>query len=455
MKKVGIIGTGYVGLTHGTMLAEKGNYVICCDHDNEKIDKIQKGIMPLYEPGLSELVKKNCYEGRLSFTTITKECVENSDFIFICVNTPPKQTMSGMRKADLSYVEKVAKEIAQNMNGYKIVIDKSTVPIKTGEKVYETISKSEPEYEFDVVSNPEFLREGKAVTDTLNPDRIVIGVMRDENGNLAERPLKAMRELYSNFNTTMLETDIWSAELIKLASNAYLANQISFINKISEICALTGADVKEVARGMRLDKRIGQHAFLDAGVGFGGSCFPKDIESLCNIQMENKLDPNFFQQILEVNQTQKDFFLNIIEEGLWTIKDKEITVLGLSFKQDTDDMREAPSIRIINKLCEEGAKIRVYDPKAIEEAKKHFKEKVTYSKNLYEAVERADAIILLTEWEEFKNMNLEKIKELMNKPSYIFDGRNIFEPKEMGRKGFYYHSIGRQHAKPERENNKK
>jgi UDPglucose 6-dehydrogenase len=451
MANVGVIGTGYVGLTHGTVLAEKGNYVICYDIDREKIQKLHNGKMPIYEPGLEGLVRKNRQEQRLEFTTSTKFCIHESDILFICVNTPPKLTTGGLREADLSYVENAAREIAKNMNRYKVVVDKSTVPIKTGEKVYETLKKFNPAYEFDVVSNPEFLREGKAVEDSLNPDRIVIGVMLDKDGSLLQKPIAAMRELYKNFDTNIVETDIWSAELIKLASNAYLANQISFINKIAQLCTATGADVNEVAKGMRLDKRIGQHSFLNAGIGFGGSCFPKDIESLYNILMQEQINPELLKQILEVNKAQKYHFLKMIEDGLWTIRDKKIAALGLAFKPDTDDMREAPSIEIIKKLYDEGAKVSVYDPKAMQQAISHFTDKVKYTNSLEEAVKGADAIVLMTEWDQFKKMDLTKIKGLMNVPAHFFDGRNVFDQKMMSNLGFYYYSIGRPHIEPRKE----
>lgn len=450
MKRVGVIGTGYVGLTHGTILAEKGNNVICYDKNSEKIIKLNKGIIPIYEPGLEELVTKNFNEKRLTFTEDTAYCIKNSDIIFICVNTPPKQSSGGLRKVDLSYVEQAAKDISTHINKYKLVVDKSTVPVRTGEKICETLKKSNLSYElFDIASNPEFLREGKAVEDSLNPDRIVIGVLRDENGNLLQKPLRIMKELYHNFGTQTVETDIWSAEMIKLACNAYLANQISFINKIAELCAKTGANVNEVSNGMKLDKRIGKNAFLNAGVGFGGSCFPKDIENLYTIMVEEQINPELLKQVLEVNQAQKYYFTKIIEEGLWTIKGKTIAILGLAFKPNTDDMREAPSIPITNRLYEEGAKIKVYDPKAMENAKEHLKERVMYCKNLEEAAEGADAIALITEWDEFKKMELQKIRSMMNTPAHFFDGRNVFDPKEMSKKGFYYYSIGRPHIKPD------
>ncbi len=454
MKNVGVIGTGYVGLTHGTILAEKGNRVICYDIDEQKIEQLEKGQMPIYEPGLEELVTNN-YKKRLEFTSDPLYCIDNSEILFICVNTPPKQETGWFRKADLSYVENAARMIAQTMKDYKVIVDKSTVPILTGEKVCETMIKSRTLYEFDVVSNPEFLREGKAVEDSLNPDRIVIGVMKDNKKRLLKRPLRKMRELYHNFDTKILETDIWSAELIKLASNAYLAGGVSFINLIAGLCGATGADVTQVSEGMRLDKRIGRYAFLDAGLGFGGSCFQKDIENIYNIFIEKNINAELFKQILEVNKAQREYFVRIIEKGLWTLKNKKIAALGLSFKPDTDDMREAPSIDIINKLVQEGARVNVYDPKAMENAKKHFKDTVTYCKNLEETVKGADAIVLMTEWQEFKKMNMKKIKRMMNEPAHFFDGRNVFEPEKMSRLGFYYYSIGRSHIEPENKKNEK
>lgn len=452
MKKVGVIGTGYVGLTHGVILAEKGNSVICYDIDPEKISRLQRFDIPIYEPGIKELVKKNCEEKRLEFTSDMDYCISSSDIIFVCVNTPPKRYYEGVfRRADLSFVENVARTIAQTMKSYKVIVSKSTVPVMTGKKIYETISKFNNSLDFDVVSNPEFLREGSAVKDSLNPDRIVIGVMKDSSENLLERPLKIMKELYSNFNAKIVETDLWSAELDKLLSNTYLSLQISFINKAAELCSATGADVSKIAESMKLDKRIGPFAFLRAGIGYGGSCFPKDIENLGTLLNDYHIDPSLFEQVIKINKGQRDGFIKLMECGLWTLKGKSIAVLGLSFKPDTGDMREAPSIDIVRALCDEGAIVRVYDPEALSEAGNHFGNSVSYCKSVEEAVYGADAIALLTEWDEFKTMDLQNVKSLMKEPSHFFDGRNVFDPSFMSGIGFYYYSIGRPYIKPVRE----
>ena len=428
--KIAVIGTGYVGLTSGTCLAELGNDVICVDIDKEKIDKLNNGKIPIYEPGLKELVERNAKENRLKFTTDIKEAIKSSEIIFICVGTPPKNN----GEADLSYVEGVAKEIAEHMESYKVIVEKSTVPVETGEKVAETIKlNNKHKVEFDVVSNPEFLREGSAVNDTFNPDRIVIGAN-------SEKAVNIMKKLYEPIKAPLIVTDIRSAEIIKHASNSFLATKISFINAIANICEKTGADIEKIAEGVGYDKRIGK-AFLNAGIGYGGFCFPKDSAAFIRIAEKYGYDFKLLKDVQEINEKQKEFFIKKIEKALWNLKDKKIGILGLAFKSNTDDMRFAPSIDIINHLQEEGAKIKAYDPEAIENSKKLLKD-IEYCKDPYEAAENAEALLILTEWNEFKELDLDKIKNLM-KNKLVIDGRNIYNPEEMKKLGFKYISIGR------------
>ena len=428
--KIGVIGTGYVGLTSGTCLAELGNDVICVDIDKEKIDKLNNGKIPIYEPGLKELVERNTKENRLKFTTDIKEAIKSSEIIFICVGTPPKNN----GEADLSYVEDVAREIAEHMESYKVIVEKSTVPVETGEKVAETIKLNNThDVEFDVVSNPEFLREGSAVNDTFNPDRIVIGAN-------SEKAVEIMKKLYEPIKAPLIVTDIRSAEIIKHASNSFLATKISFINAIANICEKTGADIEKIAEGMGYDKRIGK-SFLNAGIGYGGFCFPKDSAAFIRIAEKYGYDFKLLKDVQEINEKQKEFFIKKIEKAMWNLKDKKIGVLGLAFKSNTDDMRFAPSIDIINHLQEEGAKIKAYDPEAMENSKKLLKD-IEYCKDPYEAAENAEALLILTEWNEFKELDLDKIKNLM-KTKLIIDGRNIYNPEEMKKLDFKYISIGR------------
>lgn len=426
---IAIIGSGYVGLTSGTCFAELGNDVICVDIDEEKIEKLSKGEIPIYEPGLKELVERNIKENRLSFTTDLKDAIKNAEIIFICVGTPPKDN----GEADLSYVENVAREIAEHMESYKVIVEKSTVPVETGEKVAETIKQNNRHnVEFDVVSNPEFLREGSAIEDTFNPDRIVIGAN-------SEKAVNIMKKLYAPIKVPLIITDIRSAEIIKHASNSFLATKISFINAIANICELTGADIEKVAEGMGYDKRIGRH-FLNAGLGYGGFCFPKDAAAFIRIADKYGYDFKLMKAVQEINEKQKEFFIKKIEKELWNLKDKKIGVLGLAFKPNTDDIRFAPSIDIINYLQKEGAKIKAYDPEAMEKAKKLLE--IEYCKDPYEAAKDIDVLLILTEWNEFKELDLEKIKNLM-KNNLIVDGRNIYNPEEMKKLGFNYISIGR------------
>ncbi len=429
--KTAVIGAGYVGLVTGACLAELGHKVVCIDSNKAKIAALKAGKIPIYEPGLDKLIVKNRARRRLTFATSIKSAVENSEIIFIAVNTPPRLDGS----ADLSYVAGVAHEIAVLMKDYKIIVDKSTVPVRTGEKVAETIKRySKKNMDFDVVSNPEFLREGSAIHDAMNPDRIVIGVTSSKS---AEK----MKELYKKLKAPVIITDIKSAELIKHASNAFLALKISFVNAIANICEKSGANVEEVALGMGLDRRIGR-TFLNAGIGYGGSCFPKDVSAFIKIAEDLGYHFSLLKEVEEINNRQKVFFVKKIIDALWVVKNKTIAVMGLSFKPDTDDMRNAPSIDIINMLRKEGAEIRVYDPRAMKTARDILKG-VTFCKNPYHAAQGCDAIVILTEWDEFKNLNLKKIKKLLSHP-IIIDGRNIFEPLKMIEEGFIYKSVGRE-----------
>jgi UDPglucose 6-dehydrogenase len=428
--KLAIIGTGYVGLVTGTCFAEVGHQVICVDCDAAKVERLRAGGMPIYEPGLEELVKKNVAAGRLSFTDSTKDGVSKSDVIFIAVPTPPMPDGS----VDLSFMEGVSRDIAACMTSYKIVVDKSTVPVKTGEKVSETIKRyCKAKVEFDVVSNPEFLREGFAVDDFMHPDRVVVGV-------LSQRPAAAMRELYAPFNAPIIITDINSAELIKHAANSFLALKISYINAISAICEASGANVVEVANGIGMDPRVGRR-FLDAGIGFGGSCFPKDLSAFIRISEQMGYDFSLLKEVQRINTAQMDRFVKKIEETLWVIKGKKIGVLGLAFKQNTDDIRMSPAIDLCQRLLKEGATLRVHDPKAMEKAAAVLKD-VTYVDDMNAVADGCDALIVATEWPEFKQLDLERARKALTHP-ILFDGRNLFDPEEMERLGFIYKSVGR------------
>lgn len=427
---IGMIGTGYVGLTSGACLAHIGHNVICVDNDEAKIRTLLKGEIPFYEPKLDQIVTENVKNGRLKFTTKISEAVKASTVLFIAVGTPPKDT----GEPDLSFVENVAKEIGEAMTDYKIIVEKSTVPVKTGEWVYETITRyNKKNIPFDVASNPEFLREGSAVGDFLEPDRVVVGVE-------SEKAERIMRDIYEPIKGPILITDIKSAELIKHASNAFLSTKISFINAISIICELSGASVEKVAEGMGLDKRIGP-SFLQAGVGYGGFCFPKDIMAFIRIAQELGYDYRLLKEVERINEEQKDRFVKKIEGLLWNLREKTIGVLGLAFKPNTDDMRFAPSIDIIAKLTAAGAKIKAYDPHAMENAKKVITN-IEYCNDPYQVVKDCDALAIVTEWEEFKKLDLAKIKSLLKLP-IVIDGRNIYDPKTMEKMGFIYRSIGR------------
>jgi UDPglucose 6-dehydrogenase len=428
--KLTIIGTGYVGLVSGACFAEVGHQVICVDNDPAKVKVLQGGGIPIYEPGLDELVKKNVAAGRLIFTTSTADGVQNSDVIFIAVPTPPLDDGA----VDLSFIEKVAREIAAAMTSYKIVVDKSTVPVKTGDKVAETIKRyCKARVDFDVVSNPEFLREGFAVEDLMKPDRIVIGVR-------SQRPVAAMKEIFEPFKAPVIVTDINSAELIKHASNSFLALKISYINAISVLCEATGANVQDVANGMGMDARIGRR-FLHPSLGFGGSCFPKDLSAFIKIAEQVGFSFNLLKEVQKINAEQMDRFVKKIVDTLWVLKDKTIGVLGLAFKQNTDDVRMSPAIDLCQRLQKEGASLRVHDPQAMEKAKALLKA-VTYVDDMNAVAEGCDALVIATEWDEFKKLDLERVRKSLSHP-IVFDGRNLFDPAEMERLGFIYKSIGR------------
>jgi UDPglucose 6-dehydrogenase len=428
--KVAIIGTGYVGLVTGTCFAEVGHSVICVDCDAEKVKLLQEGGMPIYEPGLEELIQKNVAAGRLRFTISTREGVEQSDIVFIAVPTPPLADGS----VDLSFMEGVARDIAATMSGYKIVVDKSTVPVKTGDKVAETIRRyGKAKVEFDVVSNPEFLREGFAVEDFLKPDRVVIGVR-------SQRPVAAMKEVYAPFNAPIIVTDINSAELIKHAANSFLALKISYINAVSVLCEASNANVQEVANGMGMDARIGRR-FLDASLGFGGSCFPKDLSAFIKISEQLGYDFRLLKEVQRINAEQMDRFFKKIVDTLWVLKEKKIGVLGLAFKQNTDDVRMSPAVEICQRLHKEGAVLRVHDPEAMEKAKTVL-QNVTYVPEMNTVADGCDGLVIATEWPQFKKLDLERARKTMTHP-IMFDGRNLFDPQEMERLGFIYKSIGR------------
>lgn len=431
--KVCVIGTGYVGLVAGTCFAEYGNDVVCVDKDEKKIENLKKGIIPIYEPGLSELVIKNTKENRLSFTTSIQEGVEKSEFIFIAVGTPTKEDGS----ADLSMVYGVAKEIGRSMNGYKIIVDKSTVPVGTGDEVHRIIQET-TQHPFDVVSNPEFLKEGAAIEDFMRPERVIIG------GD-SPTALEKMEELYRPFvlnGNPILKMSLRSAELSKYACNAFLATKISFANEIANLCDAVGANYEDVRKGMGTDSRIGMQ-FLYAGLGYGGSCFPKDVKALLKTSIDYGSPMKILQAVEEVNDYQKIRLLKKIFEHYKTenLENKVFGIWGLAFKPGTDDMREAPSIPLIQELLKRKAKVQAFDPVATETAKMIFANRIQYKENPYDALEGADALILVTEWREFREPDFMRIKKLL-KESVIFDGRNQYKPSMMKALGFQYYSIG-------------
>ncbi len=429
-----VIGTGYVGLVTGCVFSDLGNDVICVDNNLDKIAMLERGEMPIYEPGLEEMVKRNVEDRRLTFTSDLSHAVEQSDVVFICVGTPPKENGD----PDMSYVEDVAQGIARALNRYKVIVNKSTVPVGTGNMVREIIETNRRRnVDFDVVSNPEFLREGSAIKDTLEPDRIVIG---------APNQVVAMKilELYAPLERPMVITDVASAEMIKYASNAFLATKISFANSIANICDGCGADVIQVIKGMGMDSRIGS-AFLNAGLGYGGSCFPKDSSALVRTAEKYDVDFKLLKAVIELNKDQPIRFINRLRAALGgDFKDKTVGILGLAFKPNTDDMRDAKSVEIIGKLLAEGAEVKAYDPIAMDNTYQIFPQ-ICYGKNAYEVAEDADVLVIVTEWNEFKLLNMERIKGAMKNP-LIFDGRNIYDPVKLRRLGFEYHCIGRTRA---------
>ena len=430
--KITVIGTGYVGLVAGACLADMGNDVICIDNNKDKLIQLKNGIIPIYEPGLDELVKYNVSENRLIFSDDLDSAVKQSEVCFIAVGTPQDEDGS----ADLKYVFEVAKSIAKSMNGYKVIVDKSTVPVGTAEKVANLI-KSITEQPFDVVSNPEFLKQGNAVEDFLHPDRVIIGSNSD-------RATKIMQEIYSPFFRTgnrVIVMDVKSAEMTKYAANSFLATKISFMNEIANLCEKVGADAEMVRVGITTDSRIG-NKFLFPGLGYGGSCFPKDVKALVNTGKEFSCEMNIIKAADETNKKQRKFFIDkIVAKYGKNLSDKVFAVWGLAFKPRTNDMREAPAITIINALLEMGAKVKAYDPKAIESAKYYFADKIEYSQNAYNALDGADCLLLLTEWNEFRRPDFEKVKNLLKEP-VIFDGRNQYLSSRLEDKGFEYYRIG-------------
>ena len=428
--KVSVIGSGYVGLVTGVALAELGHSVICMDVDESKIAEIKKGNIPIYEPGLGELLLKNKAEGRLKFSSSLKEAVDHGLIIFIAVGTPPKS--SG--EADLSYVENVAREIAINMDSYRLIVEKSTVPVETGERVRQAMQLYiKGDIDFDVASNPEFLREGSAVDDFLHPDRIVVGVDSSKARDL-------LFCLYSPLAAPLIVTDIKSAELIKHASNSFLALKISFINAVSRISEMVGADVDKIAEGMGMDERIGKR-FLNAGIGYGGSCFPKDVDAFIHMSEVLGYDFKLLKEVRKINEEQRQIVLKKIKEGLWILKDKKIVLWGASFKPGTDDLRGAPAIDIIEALLKEDAKVTVVDPQALDKLKDIFKDKINYEVDKYKAAKDADCILLTTEWADFKDVDFKQLKDIM-RLAFIVDGRNLYKHSELDSHGFLYLPFG-------------
>ena len=430
---IGIIGAGYVGLVTGACFAEFGLFVTCVDKDEKRISSLKKGMIPFYEPGLDELVKRNIKQGRLRFTTTIAKAVDSSLVIFIAVGTPRR----GDGSADLKYVEEVAGEIAKHIDGYKVIVTKSTVPVGTGKKIREIISKNlKGQTDFDIVSNPEFLREGSAIEDFMRPNRVVIGAN-------SPQAIAIMQDLYKPLyliEAPFVITDIATAELIKYASNSFLATKISFINEIANLCEKVGADVHMVAKGMGLDQRIGPK-FLHPGPGYGGSCLPKDTNALLRIAEEQGVELGIIDAAVKVNERQKGLMVRKIKEAMGVLKGKTIAVLGLSFKPNTDDTRDAPSLYIIHDLVKENVNIRAYDPVCTKEENKALP-KMKYCKDSYDAAKGADALVIMTEWNEFRNLELDKIRRLLKGP-YFFDLRNIYEPQRMKEKGFHYYCVGR------------
>jgi UDPglucose 6-dehydrogenase len=430
MRRICVIGVGYVGLVTGTCFADLGHQVTCIDVDESKIEKLRNGIMPIYEPGLEEMVRRNALMGRLGFTASHEEALAGAEFAFIAVGTP--QGSGG--EADLKYVRSAAQSIGEAMDHSLIIINKSTVPIGTGDWVADIVRRHQQQpVTFSVVSNPEFLREGSAINDFMYPDRIVLG-------SLDPDAAAQVAQLYLSLRAPIMITDLRTAEMIKYASNAFLATRISFINEISSICEALGADVKEVAVGMGYDKRIGRH-FLDAGIGYGGSCFPKDVEALAHMAAVHGCHPQLLRAVMDINRDQRRQVIHKLRALLGKLDEKVVGVLGLAFKPNTDDMREAPSVELIHLLQSEGARVRVYDPVAMVNADRYLLN-VILCQDAYEAAQGADALVVITEWNEFKHLSLPRLKDLMRQP-IVVDGRNVYDPEEMKALGFVYRGMGR------------
>jgi UDPglucose 6-dehydrogenase len=430
MRNICVIGAGYVGLVTGTCFADLGHQVTCVDVDISKIDKLHAGVMPIYEPGLEEVVRRNAQAGRLHFTSSYQEGLAEAEFAFIAVGTP--QGSGG--EADLKHVRAAARSIGQTMEEPLIIVNKSTVPIGTGDWVADIVRRHQPTpIEFSVVSNPEFLREGAAISDFMYPDRIVLGSLDPEAA-------AQVAQLYLSLRAPIMLTDLRTAEMIKYASNAFLATRISFINEIASICEALGADVKEVAVGMGYDRRIGSD-FLDAGIGYGGSCFPKDVQALAHMAAVHGCHPQLLRAVMDINHDQRRQVVHKLRETLGTLDEKTIGMLGLAFKPNTDDMREAPSVELIHLLQSEGARLRAYDPVAMVNAA-HYLQDVALCQDAYEVAKGADALVIATEWNEFKHLSLTKLKDAMRQP-IVVDGRNIYDPEHMKALGFIYRGMGR------------
>jgi UDPglucose 6-dehydrogenase len=432
MKNIAVIGTGYVGLVTGTCFAETGNNVICVDIDENKVNQMKNGIVPIYEPGLDVLFDRNIKENRLKFTTNLKEAVNQSDIIFLALPTPPGADGS----ADLSFVLGVGEELGKIITDYKIIIDKSTVPVGTADKVHTAVAKH-AKVDFDIVSNPEFLREGFAIDDFMKPDRVVIGTS-------SEKAKKILSDLYKPFvrqGNPILFMDEKSAELTKYAANSFLATKITFMNEIANFCEIVGANVDDVRIGIGADERIGKR-FLFPGIGFGGSCFPKDVQALVKSGRENNYDFEIINAVLRVNDIQRVKLVDKLINHYGDLKGLKFAMWGLAFKPDTDDIREAPALYIIDKLLNLGAEIVAYDPEAMDNVKALYKDKISFVEHQYEALQNADALLIVTEWSAFRNPDFDKMKALL-KENKIFDGRNLYDLSDMEDKGFYYESIGR------------
>ncbi len=432
--RITVVGTGYVGLVAGTCFAETGNDVVCVDIDEKKVEKLREGIVPIYEPGLEELMKRNVHDGRLSFTTNYAEAMKDAQVAFIAVGTPPGEDGA----ADVSYVLAAAKSIAQHMTGYTVIVDKSTVPVGTAEKVRAVLAEN-TKHEFDVVSNPEFLKEGAAIDDFLKPDRVVVG-------SQSKRAADTMDELYAPFVRTgspIIHMDVPSAELTKYAANAMLATRISFMNEIANICSLIGADVDLVRKGIGTDGRIGSR-FLFAGIGYGGSCFPKDVKAIVRTAADNGYEFRVLQAVEEVNERQKHLLFDMVRKHYdGDLRGKHFAMWGLAFKPNTDDMREAPALAIVERLLEAGATVTAFDPEATDMSRDHYiGDKIQYAEKPMDALEGADALLIVTEWNEFRHPNFELLRERLKSP-LVFDGRNIWSRRQLEELGFTYYGIGR------------